>query len=181
MNISRLVSLLINELYVILNEFPIRVKLSFQVGVEMKYSEATRGRTFIIRLEDGDILDECIEKFAADHNIKAASLIAVGGVDGGSRLVVGPEESRSDVITPMEFELDDAHEITGTGTLFLNDDDRPVLHMHLACGRSAETITGCARVQVKTWHVIEIILHELIGTDARRRLDDSTGFELLQP
>ena len=32
----------------------------------MKYSEAKQGRTFIIRLEDGDILHEKIEEFARE-------------------------------------------------------------------------------------------------------------------
>ncbi len=147
----------------------------------MKYSEATQGRAFVIRLEDGDILHECIERFATEHDINAASLIAVGGADRGSRLVVGPEESRSRVIKPMEYELEDAHEISGTGTLFPDADGNPVLHMHLACGRSGETVTGCVRAGVRVWHVMEIILRELVGTDAKRLKDDVTGFELLVP
>jgi predicted DNA-binding protein with PD1-like motif len=147
----------------------------------MKYSEAKRGRTFIIRLEDGDILDKTIERFAEDHGIKAASLIAVGDADGGSRLVVGPAESRAEVITPMEHVLPDTYEIAGTGTLFPNEAGKPMLHMHLACGRETDTITGCARIEVKAWHVIEVILQELTHTEARRLKDDATGFELLVP
>ena len=30
----------------------------------MKYSQAEQGRTFVIRLEDGDVLHEKIEQFA---------------------------------------------------------------------------------------------------------------------
>ena len=147
----------------------------------MKFSEAERGRIFIIRLEDGDVLHKCIEKFAFEHNIRAASLIAVGGADNGSRLIVGPKEDRSSVVVPMEYELEGAHEIAGTGTLFPNENGKPELHMHLACGRSENAVTGCARAGVKTWHVIEVILQELVGTDARRAKDAKTGFELLEP
>lgn len=147
----------------------------------MKYSEARRGRTFVIRLEDGDVVHECIERFAAEHGVMAASLIAVGGADHGSTLIVGPEEDRSPVVTPMEQRLDGAHEIAGTGTLFPDKQGRPSLHMHLACGRSSETITGCVRVGVRTWHVIEVILQELVDTDAKRLKDEATGFELLVP
>jgi predicted DNA-binding protein with PD1-like motif len=39
----------------------------------MKYSQAAQGRTFIIRLEDGDILHEAVERFAADKGIRAAT------------------------------------------------------------------------------------------------------------
>src|SRR5208283_2450490 len=57
----------------------------------MKFSEAKPGRFFILRLEDGDILHECIEAFARERNIRAAALIALGGADAGSKLVVGPQ------------------------------------------------------------------------------------------
>ena len=45
----------------------------------MKYTEAKPGRIFVIRLEDGEILHECIEAFAEKKNIKAAALLVLGG------------------------------------------------------------------------------------------------------
>jgi len=147
----------------------------------VKYSEAQRGRVFVIRLEDGDILHEEIERFAADKGIRAAMLTALGGADAGSRLVVGPEEGRAPNIVPMETVLDDVCEVTGTGTLFPDEAGSPVLHMHLACGRGQQTVTGCVRHGVKIWHVLEIILTELTGTQAARRPDAATGFDLLCP
>jgi predicted DNA-binding protein with PD1-like motif len=147
----------------------------------MRFSEAKTGRVFVIRLEDGDILHEEIERFASDNNIRAATLSAVGGVDAGSRLVVGPEEGRAPDIVPMETLLDDVCEATGTGTLFPDEAGQPVLHMHLACGRGDKTVTGCVRRGVKVWHVLEVILIELTGTQAARRPDAVTGFDLLSP
>ena len=147
----------------------------------MKYSEAKQGRTFVIRLEDGNILHEEIERFARERKIGAAALTAVGGVDRGSRLIVGPEEGRSERIIPMTHQLDDVHEATGTGTLFPDDEGNPVLHMHLSCGRKESTITGCVREGVKVWHVMEVILTELSGSSAIRRPDPVTGFKLLAP
>jgi predicted DNA-binding protein with PD1-like motif len=55
----------------------------------MKYSQAYPGRIFILRLEDGEILHETIEAFAREHSITAAAVIAVGGADEGSKLIVG--------------------------------------------------------------------------------------------
>ncbi len=147
----------------------------------MKYSEAKQGRTFIIRLEDGDILHEKIEEFARIHAIEAAALIAIGGADEGSKLVVGPEEGRSTPVIPMEHILDDVHEIAGVGTIFPDKDHKPVLHMHIASGRRDETITGCVRRGVKVWQIMEVILFELVDSSARRIFDDQTGFELLEP
>lgn len=147
----------------------------------MKYSEAKPGRIFVLRLEDGDILHESIEAFAVEHEIAAAALIALGGADAGSKLVVGPEQGRSRTIVPMERILEDVREVTGVGTLFPNAQGQPILHMHLACGREGETTTGCVRRGVKVWHVIEVILWELTETPGRRLPDQPTGFDLLQP
>jgi predicted DNA-binding protein with PD1-like motif len=147
----------------------------------MKYSEAQSGRVFIIRLEDGDVVHEVIEQFAKENNVHAASLIAVGGADDGSRLVVGPKTARALPVTPMETSLDGVHEVCGTGTLFLDENESPILHMHLACGRNTSSRVGCIRRGVKVWHVLEIIMYEICGTEARRVKDEATGFVLLSP
>ncbi|HOW98652.1 MAG TPA: DUF296 domain-containing protein, partial [Kiritimatiellia bacterium] len=61
----------------------------------MKYEQVSLGRVFVLRLEDGDVVHEVIERFAEEHNVRAASVIVVGGADKGSRLVVGPEKGRA--------------------------------------------------------------------------------------
>jgi predicted DNA-binding protein with PD1-like motif len=81
----------------------------------------------------------------------------------------------------MEHILEDVHEVAGTGTLFPDDQGNPILHMHMACGRKSSTVTGCIRTGVKVWHVMEVILFELIDTTGRRLVDPETGFKLLIP
>ena len=147
----------------------------------MRYSPACQGRTFVIRLEDGDIIHEEIERFAREKGITSAALIILGGADEGSRLVVGPEQSRSRPVNPTEHILDGVHEITGTGTIFPNERGEPVLHMHIASGRKTSTVTGCVRRGVKVWHIMEAILFELIESTGVRKFDPETGFELLEP
>ena len=147
----------------------------------MKYSEAKQGRVFVIRLEDGDIFHEEIERFAREKGIERAYLNVVGGADKESLLVVGPEESRAFPVNPMLHELYDAHEVVGTGTLFPDDAGNPIVHLHMACGREENTVTGCVRNGVKVWHVMEVILVELLDSSAQRLLDKATGFKLLVP
>jgi predicted DNA-binding protein with PD1-like motif len=147
----------------------------------MKYSQAQTGRTFVIRLEDGDILHETIEKFCLDKNIQSGYLQVVGGIDKGSILIVGPEDGRAENIVPMKQLIDDPCEATGTGTVFPDETGTPVLHMHLACGRKKSTITGCVRKGVIVWHVLEIVLIELTNNNAKRLLEKNTGFKLLNP
>jgi predicted DNA-binding protein with PD1-like motif len=147
----------------------------------MKYSEAKPGRIFVIRLEDGDIVHEAIESFAKEHAIRAATLVILGGADKGSRLVVGPEDGRTAPIIPMGLTLENVHEVVGVGTLFPDDEGNPVLHMHMACGRDDDTVTGCVRTGVKVWHVMEAVLFELMDSTGVRRVVKITGFKLLQP
>mgnify|MGYP006308701181 CR=1 FL=1 len=147
----------------------------------MKYSQAAYGRVFIIRLEDGDILHEAIEHLARAENIRAAALVAVGGADQGSKLVVGPEAGRAEQIQPMHHVLENVHEVAGTGTLFPDDTGQPVLHMHMACGRNDAAVTGCVRSGVRVWHVMEVILYELLDSSAQRIYDEASGFKLLKP
>jgi predicted DNA-binding protein with PD1-like motif len=147
----------------------------------MKYAEAKQGRVFILRLEDGEVAHETIEMFAQNHGIQAAALIVIGGADDGSTLVVGPEQGRAQPVVPMEHVLDGVHEIAGTGTLFPDEQGKPMLHMHMACGRMNSTTTGCVRKGVKTWHIMEVIIFELTGTQSVRSLQPETGFHLLEP
>lgn len=147
----------------------------------MKYSQARQGRTFVIRLEDGDIVHEKIEQFAREQSINAAALLAVGGADTGSTLIVGPEHGRAKPVSPMRNVLGNVHEIAGAGTLFPDEEGNPVLHMHIACGREASTVTGCVRKGVKVWHLMEVILFELVDTTGVRVFDPALGFLSLEP
>lgn len=147
----------------------------------MKYSEARQGRVFVIRLEDGEVLHKVVEAFAREKGIRAAWLIAVGGADKGSRMVVGPEKGRAAKIVSVEHELQEVHEVAGTGTLFNDEEGNPILHMHMAAGRGDHAVTGCVRAGLKTWHVLEVILVELLDTPAIRKLEPNLGFKLLQP
>lgn len=147
----------------------------------MKYSEAKMGRVFVVRLEQDEVLHETIEKFAGEKKIRAATCIALGAADKGSRFVVGPEDGDARPVVPMEHLLREAHEIAGTGTIFPDEEGRPMLHMHLAGGRQDSSITGCVRRGVKVWQIIEVVIFELLETDAMRRMEPQAGFVVLEP
>ena len=58
----------------------------------MKATEGRIGRVFVLRLDDGDVIPDCIERFAAEKKISIGQVVLVGGI-GGGRVVVGPEDS----------------------------------------------------------------------------------------
>jgi predicted DNA-binding protein with PD1-like motif len=147
----------------------------------MKYSSAALGRVLVVRLEDGDVVHECIEEAARAEGIARAAVILLGGAGAGSRIVVGPEDGEASPVVPMERVLHDVHEMAGAGTIFPDESGRPVLHLHAAFGRDDQVTAGCVRTGVKTWVVAEAVVIELTGSEAMRRVDQATGFELLDP
>ncbi len=147
----------------------------------MKSASGTAGRTFVLRLEDGEVLHEQIEIFALENSISSASVLAVGGADDGSRLIVGPKDGRSSPVEPMSHVLEGVHELSGIGTIFSDEDGNPLLHMHASCGRDGRAVTGCVRAGVRVWLIMEVMIHEVIDITAVRVRDPVNGFALLQP
>ena len=120
----------------------------------MKYSEAKMGRVFVLRMEDGDILNDTLESFAQEQDVRAALAFYLGGVADGSQVVVGPDEStlREDAavgVIPLLHSLTGSQEAFCVGTLFPNEAGEPVLHMHTASGREGGATVGCTRAGVQ--------------------------------
>ena len=146
----------------------------------MKSCEGKIGRVFVIRLEDGDVIPECIERFAEQNHVSMGHVILVGGI-GDGQIVVGPRHSEQMPPEPMLLPINGAHEVAGVGVIAPGEDGKPVLHIHAALGRSGQTMTGCLRPGVMTWVVGEVILYEIVSAKAIRVKDDKTGFSLLEP
>lgn len=146
----------------------------------MRYEQVEQGRVFVIRLEDGDIVHEEIERFAGEKSIGAAALIILGGADKNSELVTGPLKDRETPVVTVNRFLDRAHEVAGVGTIFPDEKGNPVLHMHMALGRENETTTGCIRKGVKVWRIMEAVLLELTGANGLRVFDRETELSFLQ-
>jgi len=146
----------------------------------MKATEGRVGRVFVLRLEDGDVVPECIERFAREQGVVVGHAVLIGGI-GGGEVVVGPRDSHAMPPEPMLLPIDGAHEVAAVGVLAPDEAGKPVLHIHGALGRSGSTLTGCLRAGVDTWLVGEVVLTEILGAQAARLPDPATGFRLLQP
>jgi predicted DNA-binding protein with PD1-like motif len=145
----------------------------------MQYGEGRLGRVFVLRLTEGEVLNEVIEAFAREHGVAGAMLMYLGGARDGSRVVVGPEAGRGEAVVPLVHALSGIQEVLAVGTLFPNEAGEPALHMHAAAGREGGATVGCTRAGVEVWLVGEVVLLEILGSAARRRLDPPTGFQLL--
>ncbi len=146
----------------------------------MQYREGQMGRVFILRLEEGERLNDSIEKFAREKQVSHGLAFFLGGSADGSKVVVGPEANRETII-PMIHALKGEQEVLALGTLIPNEAGEPVLHMHGAAGREGKATVGCTRAGVNVWLIGEVVLLEILGADsARRQKDPATGFQLLK-
>jgi predicted DNA-binding protein with PD1-like motif len=146
----------------------------------MQYSEGKVGRIFVLRLEEGDLLPDVIEGFAAAHGLASAMALYIGGAQDRSRLVVGPEEGHAEAIIPMVHTLRGIQEVLAVGTLFPDEAGNPVLHMHAAVGREGGATVGCTRAGVEVWLVGEVVLLEILEVRGLRKKTQGTDFKLLE-
>jgi predicted DNA-binding protein with PD1-like motif len=51
---------------------------------DIKYREMKLGRTFVLRLEDGELVKQTVEAFAKEHGIECAYFQMEGAVKAGS-------------------------------------------------------------------------------------------------
>ena len=133
----------------------------------------------MVRLEDGDVLPDCLEKFAAENDIKSGQVVLVGGI-GDGQVVSGPRQTEEMPPDPVYIPIDGAHEVVGVGVIAPDKDGKPVLHIHASLGRGGNVITGCLRPGVTTWLVGEAIIYEITGISARRLPDERSGFDLME-
>ncbi|MHC1680679.1 MAG: PPC domain-containing DNA-binding protein [Methanomassiliicoccales archaeon] len=147
----------------------------------MRCSVGSTGRVLVIRLEDGEVLHECVEMAAKENGIVRGAVLALGGADQGSRMVVGPRDGRADKIEPMLAQLAGESELAAVGTLFPDENGEPSLHMHASAGRDGRSVTGCVRAGVNVWLIQEVVVIEILGIGSKRVKDPRTGFHLLEP
>jgi uncharacterized protein len=132
--------------------------------------EAQTGRTFVGRLPTGSDLVEEIERFAADHELRAAWVSAVGAV---SRAAFAYYNQTTLQYKEMSSARHD--ELFGfVGNLSMRD-GRPYLHAHAGFADiNGEPIAGHLLKGCIVW-VAEVEIRELLGVELVRELDELTG------
>jgi predicted DNA-binding protein with PD1-like motif len=143
----------------------------------MHYQIGTTGRVVVARFEDKEDILENIVHIARKENIRSAVIQLIGGIRQG-RVVVGPEREELPP-EPVWREIKESHEVVGFGTLFWQEDE-PKIHFHGAFGKKDMTKIGCLRGSSETFLVLEAVIIEILGIDARREFDPVSGLTLLK-
>lgn len=135
--------------------------------------EASAGRAFVGRLEAGDDLVEEIEHLAAEYEVKAAWVSAIGAVRHASFAYYDQEDRRY-----IELDSDEHHEITGfIGNISVRD-GRAFLHAHATFGaRHGGTVGGHLRPGCQVF-AAEVTIREMTGVELNRTPDEVTGLSL---
>lgn len=142
----------------------------------MQYQQGSIGRVIVAKIEHGDDLLLELNKLLRVEHITAGLMFIIGALQKGA-MVVGPETD-SVPPEPVWKEFREGREVLGMATVF-SADGEPVIHLHAALGRGAETWTGCVRKDTQVYLVVEVVLLELLGSGAIRTLDALTGLSLL--
>mgnify|MGYP001591533047 CR=1 FL=1 len=143
----------------------------------MKYQVGKTGKIIVARFEDReDVLGNLVD-IAKKEKIKAGVFYIIGGMREG-RIVVGPEKDEMPP-KPVWKELKESHEVAGIGTIFWQDDE-PKIHFHGAFGKKDMVKVGCLREKSETFLVLEAVIIEIQGINAKRELDPVSGLTLLK-
>jgi len=142
----------------------------------MEYSVGNVGRVVVVCLSEGDELYECIEGVAAKESIASAAVFITGGIRKAD-VVVGPKQETPEIVGDFRKFVGPG-EVLGVGTIY-SDGDQPKMHMHAAMGKGDNVMVGCPRGGANVFLVLEVTIIEIVGTTARRELDEGSGVKLL--
>lgn len=143
----------------------------------MKYQIGETGRVVVARFEDGDKVLNTLIELAKKENIRAAVFYLIGGMRN-CKIVVGPEKEQMPPV-PVWRELTESQEVVGLGTIFW-DSENPRVHFHGAFGKRDDVKVGCLREMADTFLVLEGVIIEIKGINAKRELDTTSGLFLLR-
>ncbi len=143
----------------------------------MKYQVGKTGRVIIARFEDREDALKNIVDIAKKENMRNAVFHLIGGIRQG-KVVVGPEKEELPP-KPIWRELNESHEVLGIGTIFWQGNE-PKIHFHGAFGKKDMVKVGCLRGASETFLVLEAVIIEIQGINAKREFDPSSGLTLLK-
>lgn len=143
----------------------------------MEYQVGRIGRVVVSRFEDREDVLGNLAAISKKEGIRAAVFYLVGGMRE-ARIVVGPEKEEMPPV-PVWRELGESHEVVGFGTIFYQGEE-PKVHFHGAFGKKDSVKVGCMREKTETFLVLEAVMIEIAGIDAKREFDPASGLTLLK-
>ena len=144
----------------------------------MRYTKGTIGRVFVLLFENEDDVLVELKRLAEKEDVEAGLCVFIGGMKRG-RLVTGPKKP---VIPPEPYSVpfSGGWDTLGCATLFRHEDGSPQVHVHSSMGKKKRALTGCLRGESRVFGLMEAVVFELRGIDARKAVDPRTGLTMLR-
>lgn len=131
-------------------------------------------RTYVVVLDPGDEAFECLTRFAAENDLKGASISAIGAF---SHATVGWFDFAAKAYRPIEVS-EQCEVLSALGDIAVDDQGKPSLHLHAVLGLSDGTTRG--------GHFIKGVVHPTLEVTAvetpahlRRRKRPELGIALI--
>lgn len=138
--------------------------------------DAAGQQTYVVILSDGDEVTECLNSFAIETGLQAASFKAIGAFECATLAYFDWEEKAY-----LPIKVTEQTEVASlTGDISTGPDGKPVLHIHAVLGRrDGSAVAG--HLQTATVRpTLEIILTES-PEHLRRKFDPELGMALIAP
>lgn len=133
-------------------------------------------RTFVVILQTGDEVMDCLQKFAHEEGLSAAQITAIGAFER-AELAYFDWQTKAYQAIPIDEQVEVA---TLLGDIALDAQNKPSLHLHAVLGkRSGAAIAGHVATGVVR-PTLEIVVTETPEHLCRRK-DGQTGLALIDP
>jgi predicted DNA-binding protein with PD1-like motif len=143
----------------------------------MDYQVGQQGRVFLCKFDHLEDPLKAIRELAVKEDIRAGVFNLIGAIQKGS-IVVGTERNELPP-APVYKKLDQVYEVVGMGTIFWKDNE-PAIHLHAAFGKGDSVQVGCLRDEAETFLILEAMIVELKGIEAKRVYDPTSKNYLLK-
>jgi len=131
-------------------------------------------RDFVLRLEAGDDILECLQGFAERKRLRAAAFEGIGSLN---KAKLGHYDFKTKEYTYEVF--DDDLEILSLEGNISTLDQEPLPHAHVTLGRRDFSVIGGHLDQGSLANMVEIVVQKLPGRLVKAK-DEKIGLNLLQ-
>ena len=142
----------------------------------MKYTKGRIGRVFVLKFDNGDVVLRELERFCREQKVSCGVCQFIGALNSGD-MAAGPKKPVMPP-TPNWLSFRDGWETMAIATIFPGPTG-PQLHVHASLGKGKRVLTGCVRRDSNVFGVLEAVVFELTGVDARKEADPATGINML--
>ncbi|HEY68748.1 MAG TPA: DNA-binding protein [Thermoflexia bacterium] len=125
---------------------------------------------YLIRLEPGDEIIECLKRFADEHKIGFAALSGIGTF---RRVTLGYFDTTANVYRHRTVE-EQVEVLSLSGNISRGEGGEPIVHAHVTIGRSDYHTLGGHLVEATVNPTLEVVVTVAPAT-VRRRRDPVTG------